>query len=108
LLESCTKAGIVNLEFAGSDLQAEGPSTVTVNILGAVGNPGAFQFRNGGSLLDLLAAAGGWTENGDLQRIQISVPAATEAQVHDLTAILSGKAVNPILQPGAVIEVSKK
>jgi hypothetical protein len=81
------------------------PPHAEIEIGGAVRNAGRVRVSNGASLLDALAAAGGWTGKADLQKIEIQIPGAPEAQVHDLNAILNGDAVNPVITPGSTIAI---
>jgi hypothetical protein len=74
-------------------------------VSGEVRSAGRICLAAPASLLDVLAAAGGWTGKADLRKIRIQIPGSTETQVHDLNAILDGEAVNPVIVTGSVIEI---
>jgi serine/threonine protein kinase len=88
--------------------QVGDPAHAEIEIGGAVRNAGRVRVSNGASLLDALAAGGGWSGNADLRKIRITIPGTTEAQVHDLDAILKGDAVNPVIVPDSTIEIPEK
>ena len=83
-------------------------ASVTVDVRGASRIHGHLQTRDCASLLDALAAAGGWTERANLRKIRIEIPGSTETQVCDLTAILRGEAVNPVIPSGTSIEIPEE
>ena len=60
------------------------------------------------SLLDALAAAGGWTDEADLSRVRLTWPGVNGPQIHDVNAILKGEAVNPLIPADAVVEIPSK
>lgn len=80
----------------------------TVQVLGEVVRMASVELQESLSLLDAIAAAGGWTENADLGKVRITILGTPEAQTHDLNAILNGDAVNPLIAPGSVIEILEK
>ncbi len=90
------------------DARTNPEQTISIMVSGEVRSAGPIRLAAPASLLDVLAAAGGWTGKADLAKIQIKLPGATEAQVHDLDVILKGEAVNPVLTPNSIIEVPQK
>lgn len=50
------------------------PATVTVQVRGAVRRPGVFAFAPGSRVQDAIARAGGTTEEGDLDDINLAAP----------------------------------
>jgi hypothetical protein len=93
---------------ARSERNVSDPSQAEIEVRGAVRNTGRFRIPNDASLLDAMATSGGWTGNADLQKIRIEIPGAPEAQIHDLTAILRGDTVNPVITPGSTIAIPEK
>jgi len=86
-----------------------GAQKISITIVGSVGRPGAWTVRAGATLLDALAAAGGWTSEAPPTRVRIEGYAVRDARpptrVHDLDAILAGRAPNPSLRPGDAVRV---
>ena len=97
------RSGAADAEAHGND-----ESHSEVEIIGEVRKTGRMPTQNESSLLDVVAAAGGWTASGDLQKIRITIPGSPESQTHDINAILKGDAVNPVIVPGSVIEIPAK
>jgi protein involved in polysaccharide export with SLBB domain len=64
-----------------------------------------YSLRPDATLLDAIAAAGGWTSDGDTSAIILTVAGSDHPEVHGLGAILHGEAVNPGLGAGATVFV---
>lgn len=80
----------------------------SIMVSGEVRKAGSVRLEAPASLLDVIAAAGGWTEKANLSGIWLRLPGASEAQIIDLAAILRGGAVNPCIPSGAIVEIRKK
>jgi hypothetical protein len=74
------------------------PESITVTVSGAVAWPGKHALRPDATLLDALAAAGGWTDDANLDRI--SIHQGVIAPSIKLRDILEGRAPNPVLNAG--------
>lgn len=81
-------------------------SSISIRIEGAIRRPGIYSLRSDASLLDAVAAAGGWTSIGDQSAVLITQ--GDDTQVHDLGQILNGEAINPALIEGAVILIPNR
>lgn len=84
---------------------------VRVNVMGAVRSPGMIELKPGSSLVDAIGQAGGFTGVARQDRVAIlrgKADAKLTRVEHDVTAILKGKAVNPAVQDGDVIEVQDR
>ncbi len=78
---------------------------ISVSVQGSVARPGTYSLRPDATLIDAIAAAGGWVAQGDQSAILVTPPGADRPEVHDLGAILHGEAVNPGLAAGATVFV---
>ncbi len=82
---------------------------ITINVLGKVAHPGAYSIRSDATLLDALAAAGGWTAHASLDKVSVlPLPAAAiqaRPAIHSVSAILRGHAINPSIPDRATISV---
>lgn len=84
---------------------------IMVNVFGEVRTPGAYKIPAGGSILDALAAAGGWTKQANLKKVSVIRGPAGEipkVMVIDANAALGGQAVAPALMPRDSILVSER
>jgi serine/threonine protein kinase len=88
--------------------EAQLKSALSVMVSGEVRKAGPVSVETSASLLSVLAAAGGWSEKADLAGIRLITPGNSEAQIIDLSAILRGDAVNPLVPPGAIVEIREK
>ena len=90
---------------------AEAPA-VRVNIIGAVNRPGSWLLPANPTLLDALAAAGGWTASANLRKVSLLPPPSgahpNSPDHHDVTAILAGRAPNPALPAQATLSVPER
>lgn len=83
-------------------------SKIVVNVLGQVRQPGAYPIPLKGTLIDALAAAGGWTQQAGLQKATVirgpagELPTVTE---YDVNAMLKGTVAAPLLQERDTIYV---
>ena len=91
------------------DLRPLSSPLITINVLGKVAHPGAYTIRSDATLLDALAAAGGWTARARLDKVSVLPLPAAAAQAlpatHSVSAILSGQAINPSIPDRATISV---
>ncbi len=101
----------VTFQVESGPKKADPSRSISVTVSGAVARSGAHALREGATLLDALAAAGGWTSPTPPTRVSISSRAAKEtrtpARVHDLEAILAGRAPNPSLRPEDSVEIEQ-
>ena len=78
-----------------------------INVLGAVGNPGRFEWSGRLTLLELVAQAGGPTERSDLAHVVITPAPEAEGQeavLFNLEAVMRGaKAELPLLHSGDTV-----
>ncbi|MFA6287192.1 MAG: DUF4019 domain-containing protein [Opitutaceae bacterium] len=85
---------------------------INISVLGAVTRPGAYSVRADATLLDALAAAGGWTPTANRSKVSILPPSTgiTPAPPadHDVSAILKGQAPNPSLPDHATISIPER
>jgi len=79
--------------------------TIRIVVSGQAPGAGTVQLDAPASLLDALAAAGGWTAEADLSQVRLTWPGADGPQIHDVNAILKGEAVNPLIPANAVVEI---
>lgn len=91
-----------------SPFSGSGISLISVNCLGEIKQPGSYRLPPDGSLLDALAAAGGWTPKANLQKAAVLRPGAAQPEIHDISAILQGKAINPMLGDRDIVTFSEK
>jgi hypothetical protein len=80
--------------------------SIALSVQGAVARPGFYQLRADSTLLDALAAAGGWTDNAKLDEVFIND--GGNGQKHDLRKILDGRAPNPALAKGHNVFVARR
>lgn len=86
VMEACAAEEIANVSVSSSS-PADAPAAwINTTLLGAVAHPGAITLRPQATLLDVISAAGGWTNDADLSRITIQ-PAPTTTQPHDNAAV---------------------
>ncbi len=84
---------------------------ITVNVLGAVQTPGAYKIPAGGSIVDVLAMAGGWTKQANLKKVSVIRGPAGEipkVTVVDVNAILGGQGIAPALIQRDTINVPER
>lgn len=102
--------GNVQIDFDAATLAAggdAGDADKAIKVFGEVNNPGAFSFKSGNSVVDLLMRAGGVTRFAGVERIRIIN--GNEPRLFDLKAYLDSgnSALLPELAPGATIFVPK-
>ena len=73
----------------------EAETVIDVIIEGPVLRPGSHRLRGGATLLDALAAAGGWTEKADLS--QVILRHGDEEVTCHLDEIINGSTADPVL-----------
>lgn len=95
----------VEAEANGNDAN-EALKSIAINVTGAVARPGFYQLRADATLLDALAAAGGWTENAKLD--EISINSGGNGAKHDILKILDGSEPNPALSKGHNVFVARR
>lgn len=81
---------------------------ITVNVLGEVNQPGTYRIPAGGSLVDAVAAAGGWTKQANRKKTSlVRGPAGQVPTVakYDLDSILKGSSAPPTLQERDTVHV---
>ncbi|MCU0797488.1 MAG: protein kinase [Akkermansiaceae bacterium] len=83
--ETLTEPEVTDREFS-----------IHVNVLGEVDFPGSHRLETGGTLLDALAVAGGWTEEADLGKVVLQLD--SEKKEYDLEKIARGLAADPVLR----------
>jgi hypothetical protein len=84
---------------------------ITVNVFGAVEKPGAYQLPSNSTLLDALGAAGGWKGPSNPTKVSVlSGPPGEKPEVviHDVDAILRGRAANPKIADHNTVVVAEK
>ena len=81
-------------------------TTITLTVHGAVARPGPYTLRPDATLLDALAAAGGWTDDAKLDEIFINFNGKGSA--YDLRKILDGRDPNPALATGHNVFVARR
>ena len=81
-------------------------ATITLTVHGAVARPGKHTLRPDATLLDALAAAGGWTDNAKLDEVYINFDGKGSA--YDLRKILDGRDPNPALATGHNVFVARR
>lgn len=85
---------------------------VRVNIIGAVNRPGSHQLPRQPTLLDAIAAAGGWTSSANLRKVSLLLASSetppTPPETHDVTAILAGRAPNPALPANSTLTIPER
>ncbi|MBC7078567.1 MAG: SLBB domain-containing protein, partial [Synergistales bacterium] len=115
-----------NLALVDGDIISVPALVRQVSVLGAVRNPGVYQIKKDTKLLDVIAQAGGPTEEGDTTGVTVtrggvlpaggavageegSLPPAIGGKtfVVNLDDIASGKAVNPPVVNGDIVYVPK-
>jgi hypothetical protein len=84
---------------------AEGP-TIQIGVHGSVARPGTYTLRADATLLDALAAAGGWTDKAKLDEIFINF--GGKGSAYDLRKILDGRDPNPALATGHNVFVARR
>ncbi len=95
----------VEAEANGNDAN-EALKSITLSVSGAVARPGSYTLRADATLIDALAAAGGWTDSAKLDEVFINDD--RNGAKHDLRKILDGRAPNPALATGRNIFVSRR
>jgi tRNA A-37 threonylcarbamoyl transferase component Bud32/capsular polysaccharide biosynthesis protein len=84
---------------------AEGP-TIQIGVHGSVARPGTYTLRADATLLDALAAAGGWTDKAKLDEVFINF--GGKGSAYDLRKILDGRDPNPALATGHNVFVARR
>jgi hypothetical protein len=95
----------VEAEANGKDAN-EALKSIAINVSGAVARPGFYQMRADATLIDALAAAGGWTDEAKLDEIFIND--GGNGAKHDLLKILDGREPNPALAKGNNVFVARR
>jgi competence protein ComEA len=80
-----------------------GGAALYVHILGAVGSPGVYQFRDGDRVVDAIAAAGGFTPEADQQTVNLARFLSDGEQI----VVAVQGAAPPPSEPGAVVPGGK-
>lgn len=96
--------------LAAQDFRPAPPETgggieIRISVMGEVKQPGTFWIKDGGTLLDALAAAGGPTDRANLKAIRISHTDQRTFEIVNLERVLTGQDTLPPLEPGDVILV---
>ncbi len=98
-----------NIPLRPGDMMVVPESQNRIAVLGGVNKPGTYDLLDGMKLIDAIALAGGQTEQGHLNQVQIIRLEAgkTKTITADLTRALSGQDLsqNVLLQPGDVVYV---
>ena len=89
-----------------SSQAASEATTIQLTVHGAVARPGEYTLRADATLLDALAAAGGWTDDAKLDEIFINFNGKGSA--YDLRKILDGRDPNPALATGHNVFVARR
>ena len=108
-----TTDGVYKIEYIEGETATveQSTPTITINILGEVRNPGVYQISTSGTLIDAVAAAGGWTEKADTEKVSLVRGTAGEVPKvfkFDLSSILNGKAAAPAVHERDTLYVTKK
>jgi len=85
--------------------EAGGGIEIRVSVMGEVKQPGTFWIKDGGTLLDALAVAGGPTDQANLKAIRISHTDRKTFEIVNLERVLTGQDTLAPLEPGDVILV---
>lgn len=82
----------------------------SITVLGAVQSPRTVSFRNGMSVDDAIAAAGGLLKNSDTESVKIDrkIDGKVRTLKEDLGAVQRGMAGDIVLRPGDVVNVPYK
>lgn len=102
--------GVYRVSYSVSP-EAAPVGEITVNVLGNVRSPGVYKIPSDGSILDALAAAGGWTDQANLKKVSVIRGAAgvlPKVTVHDADGILNGRLMAPALKRRDTIMVPDK
>ncbi len=92
-------------DFRPAPPEEGGGIQIRVSVMGEVKKPGTYWIKDGGTLLDALAAAGGPTQVANLKAIRISRPSRRTSEVINLERVLVGEDTLRPLEPGDVIMV---
>ncbi|MBI2297539.1 MAG: SLBB domain-containing protein [Armatimonadetes bacterium] len=76
-----------------------------VQVLGSVRRPGEQTLTEGATLLTVISAAGGWTDDADLSRVRRVPGGEGQVEVFDLQAYLDDGGTLPRLGPGDVVSL---
>jgi competence protein ComEA len=69
-------------EVAGSSTSTTEPSSLLVHAAGAVQRPGVYELRAGSRVTDLIDAAGGPTDDADVDQLNLAAPVADGERVY--------------------------
>ncbi len=92
-------------DFRPAPPEAGGGIEIRVSVMGEVKQPGTFWIKDGGTLLDALAMAGGPTDRANLKAIRITHTRERTFEVVNLERVLTGQDTLAALEPGDVILV---
>ena len=81
-------------------------TTITLTVHGAVARPGPYTLPPDATLLDALAAAGGWTDKAKLE--EVFTTGGGNGAKHDLRKILDGRDPNPALDVDDNVFVARR
>ncbi|WP_230266476.1 helix-hairpin-helix domain-containing protein [Allobaculum fili] len=84
-------------------LEKQAPDTIEAEIKGEVVAPDVYTIKNGATIQDLIAEAGGKTEGADLSRVSLQ----EEVKAHEVIVIAKKKA-DPQAQPIRITMASKE
>lgn len=92
-------------DFRPAPMEEGGGIQIRISVMGEVKQPGTYWIKDGATLLDALATAGGPTQLANIKAIQISRPSQRTFVTVNLERVLTGKDTLSALEPGDVILV---
>lgn len=92
-------------DFRPAPPEEGGGIQIRISVMGEVKRPGTFWIKDGGTLLDALAMAGGPTDRANLKAIRIAHTESRTHEVINLERVLFGQDTLRPLEPGDVIMV---
>ena len=78
-----------------------------INVIGEVRNPGTVPFREGITLIQVVASSGGLTSSADSENIMLAIPEGNERiqKLISLADIIEGEAPDPVLTRGTTVVI---
>lgn len=92
-------------DFRPAPPEEGGGIQIRISVMGEVKRPGTFWIKDGGTLLDALAIAGGPTDRANLKAVRVSHTGTRTYEVVNLERVLTGQDTLRPLEPGDVILV---
>ena len=109
--ETGAEKGVCMIRYSGESRSAIFSEVeITVNLLGEIKSPGVYKIPANGTLIDALAAAGGWTPQANLKKVLVlRGPAGEKANVtsHDFASMMGGEPA-PLLKDRDTVYVTER